>query len=310
MSAQLPAAAGRQRRSRQRLVISITDVTESLPPAGAGRPSGVARPAHRPAEPAALQGPPRAGARARRAPRTRRRALRRPRPLQARERHARPRRGRRLLREVATRLHGVLAPPTPSRASAATSSSCCRGRGRARAAALAEASRSRSRRPVDGLALTATIGIAVEDRGHSSADLLQDADAALYASRRRGGRCFEVFDRAMEGRLRDRLRIEDGLRRAIAQRRAAPACTSRSGARPVPGRRREALVRWQHPEEGLLGPGRVPADRRGGRKLISAIGDWVLERAVAGGERVPRPRPDHGQRRRAGAAASRLRHAA
>ncbi len=103
--------------------------------------------------------------------------------------------------------------------------------------------------------VTAAIGIAVEDpeRG-GAADLVQGADAAVQRVKARGGAGFEVFDSAMGGRLRDRLRIEDGLRRAVERdelRLHYQPIVDIESNRIVAV---EALVRWQHPKEGLLAP--------------------------------------------------------
>jgi diguanylate cyclase (GGDEF)-like protein/PAS domain S-box-containing protein len=133
--------------------------------------------------------------------------------------------------------------------------------------------------PVDDIFLTAAVGVAVEaDDG--DADLLQGADNALQRVKARGGAGYEIFDRAMGGRLRDRMRIEDGLRRAIERDELRlhyqPIVDLERGGVTVAV---EALVRWQHPEEGLIGPGRfLPAAEQHGR-LISAIGEWVLRQA-------------------------------
>jgi diguanylate cyclase (GGDEF)-like protein/PAS domain S-box-containing protein len=131
--------------------------------------------------------------------------------------------------------------------------------------------------PVAGVHLTAAVGIAVED--DDGADLVQGADAALQRAKARGGGAFEVFDRAMGGRLRDRIKIEEGLRRALERDELRlvyqPIVDVKTGRAVAV----EGLVRWQHPNEGLLGPARfLPVAEQHGR-LISAIGDWVLRRA-------------------------------
>jgi diguanylate cyclase (GGDEF)-like protein/PAS domain S-box-containing protein len=131
--------------------------------------------------------------------------------------------------------------------------------------------------------LTTSIGIAVEDAERCAAmELVQRADAAMQRVKSRGGATLELYDRAMAGRLRDQLRLEADLWRAIEhdelrlhyQRIQSVADPDRVVAV-------EALVRWQHPEEGLLAPGRfLPVAERHGR-LMSAIGDWVLRQACA-----------------------------
>ena len=82
------------------------------------------------------------------------------------------------------------------------------------AAALAQRLARTLAEPVGDVTLSASIGIAVEDEG--GADLVQGADAAMHRVKARGGAAYEVFDRAMGGRLRDRIKIEEGLRRALA----------------------------------------------------------------------------------------------
>jgi EAL domain-containing protein (putative c-di-GMP-specific phosphodiesterase class I) len=85
----------------------------------------------------------------------------------------------------------------------------------------------------------------------------------------------------MRGRLRDRLRIQEGLRRALAEdelRLHYQPIVDLETRKPIAV---EALVRWQHPQEGLLPPGRfLPVAERSGQ-LMSAIGDWVLRRACS-----------------------------
>ena len=147
------------------------------------------------------------------------------------------------------------------------------------AAALAQRLPPRSRRRSAASSLTAAIGIAVEDPDRGATDLVQGADAAMQRVKARGGGAFEVFDRAMGGRLRDRLQIEDGLRRALERDELRLHYQPIVDLERAATSRVEALVRWQHPEEGLLAPGRfLPVAEQDGR-LISAIGDWVLRQA-------------------------------
>ncbi len=156
------------------------------------------------------------------------------------------------------------------------------------AVALGQRIRDALEAPLEGLFLSASIGIAVEGEGRrTAAALIQGADAAMHRAKARGGGAYEIFDRDMRGRLRDRLRIEDGLRRALERDEL------RLHYQPIvrPDSRRvvavEALVRWQHTEEGLLAPGRfLPVAEQHGR-LISLIGDWVLRRACADLPRWP-----------------------
>jgi EAL domain-containing protein (putative c-di-GMP-specific phosphodiesterase class I) len=79
--------------------------------------------------------------------------------------------------------------------------------------------------------------------------------------------------------LRDRLRIEDGLRRAILKDELRLVYQPIVQLEPFRTVALEALVRWQHPEEGLLPPGRFLPIAEQDAGLISAIGRWVLRRA-------------------------------
>jgi diguanylate cyclase (GGDEF)-like protein/PAS domain S-box-containing protein len=130
--------------------------------------------------------------------------------------------------------------------------------------------------------VTASIGIAVaRPTGREPVDaelLIRDADAAMYRAKERGrGRC-EVFDEAMRARAVRRLETERELRHALdrdeLELRYQPVVALGSGE--IVGL--EALVRWNHPERGLLDPGEFVsiAEDSG---LIEPIGRWVQETA-------------------------------
>ena len=130
--------------------------------------------------------------------------------------------------------------------------------------------------------VTASIGIAVtRSTGREPIDpelLIRDADAAMYRAKERGrGRC-EVFDAAMRARAVRRLETERELRHALdrdeLELHYQPVVALGSGE--IVGL--EALVRWNHPERGLLDPGEFVsiAEDSG---LIEPIGRWVQETA-------------------------------
>jgi diguanylate cyclase (GGDEF)-like protein/PAS domain S-box-containing protein len=130
--------------------------------------------------------------------------------------------------------------------------------------------------------VTASIGIAVaHPTGREPVDaelLIRDADAAMYRAKERGrGRC-ELFDAAMRARAVRRLETERDLRHALDRSELElhyqPVIALGSGE--IVGL--EALVRWNHPERGLLDPGEfVPIAEDSG--LIEPIGSWVQETA-------------------------------
>ena len=128
--------------------------------------------------------------------------------------------------------------------------------------------------------MSASIGIAVTRRTSERAStLLQDADAAMYRAKRRGGARHELFDEAMHTQAVSRLLTERALRRALQQDELRvlfqPQFELATGRRIAV----EALLRWNHPVRGLVMPGdflRV-AEETG---IIVPIGEWVLERGV------------------------------
>jgi diguanylate cyclase (GGDEF)-like protein/PAS domain S-box-containing protein len=130
--------------------------------------------------------------------------------------------------------------------------------------------------------VTASIGIAIaRPTGREPVDpelLIRDADAAMYRAKERGrGRC-EVFDAEMRARAVRRLETERELRHALdrdeLELHYQPVIALGSGE--IVGL--EALVRWNHPERGLLDPGQfVPIAEDSG--LIESIGRWVQETA-------------------------------
>jgi diguanylate cyclase (GGDEF)-like protein len=102
---------------------------------------------------------------------------------------------------------------------------------------------------------TASIGIAMSDTGYERAeDVLRDADIAMYRAKALGGAGHEVFDRSMHSRAVDLLRKETELRRAMERNEFQiyyqPVVTLNEGR--ITGF--EALIRWNHPERGLVSP--------------------------------------------------------
>ena len=126
----------------------------------------------------------------------------------------------------------------------------------------------------------ASIGISIyPNDGRDFAELLKNADAALYDAKENGGGTWRLFAPALNARAVERLRMENELRGALARSELVlhwhPVVRGRG---EVVGA--EALVRWNHSSRGLLLPEDfVPLAEECG--LIRAVGEWTLERALS-----------------------------
>jgi diguanylate cyclase (GGDEF)-like protein/PAS domain S-box-containing protein len=129
------------------------------------------------------------------------------------------------------------------------------------------------------VSITASIGIAVADGGEHPLDLLRNADIAMYRAKRGGPGRFALFENAMHTAVADRLRLETELQHAIERQELLlhyQPILALDDQRVVGV---EALVRWEHPERGLVGPGGfVPVAEQTG--LIIPIGRVVLRQAL------------------------------
>ncbi|MDP9387166.1 MAG: EAL domain-containing protein [Actinomycetota bacterium] len=128
------------------------------------------------------------------------------------------------------------------------------------------------------VSLTASIGIALPRGDETPQSLLEQADAAMYQAKERGKARYQLFDTAMHQRALRRLQTEEALRRALHQgelKLVYQPLVKLVGEEIVGV---EALLRWDHPEQGLLGPADFlsVAEDSG---LIVPIGAWVIEEA-------------------------------
>ena len=125
---------------------------------------------------------------------------------------------------------------------------------------------------------SASIGIALSSGEGTPEAQLRDAAAAMVRAKERGRARYELFDEAMRARVVNRLHRENELRRAIHEdelRLYYQPIVSVADRRIVGA---EALVRWDHPERGVLAPAEfIELAEEGG--LILPLGRWVLEEA-------------------------------
>ncbi len=134
---------------------------------------------------------------------------------------------------------------------------------------------------IDGITLfsSPSIGISIyPDDGCIGEDLIKNADVAMYHAKENGRNNYQFFNDAMNVDANRRLKIESDLRKAIEERQfelyyQPLICTKTNTVRAV-----EALVRWNHPEQGVIAPDQfIPVAEES--NLILPLGLWILEEA-------------------------------
>jgi len=142
-------------------------------------------------------------------------------------------------------------------------------------------------------AVTVSIGIAmVADPNIPPETVIREADAAMYRAKELGRSRYELFDEATRARAMARLELESALRHAIERselRVHYQPKVSLNGEAGVVGF--EALVRWEHPERGLIPPSEfIPLAEETG--MMMPIGEYVLAEALRQIVRWRRAKPD------------------
>ena len=135
--------------------------------------------------------------------------------------------------------------------------------------------------------ISASVGLAMPpDGGDDLNDLLRSADIALYFVKAEGGSAYQLFDPTMENTVRTRRALEVDLREALERRELEVYYQPLVQLEPRRVSGFEALLRWHHPELGMVMPGRfIPVAEETG--MIAPIGEWVLRQACMEAARWP-----------------------
>lgn len=131
------------------------------------------------------------------------------------------------------------------------------------------------------LFVTASIGVSVYPTdGQAAENLVKNADTAMYRAKEQGRDTYQLYAPAMNAKAAEKLALENLLRKAVSQNELVLYYQPQIDARTGAIHSAEALIRWKHPEFGILSPAHFiqVAEISG---LIIPIGEWVLRTATA-----------------------------
>jgi len=132
-----------------------------------------------------------------------------------------------------------------------------------------------------GLQLSCSIGIALSsEHGHTPEDLLKHADTALYGVKASGRNNIAFFEPQMQVVVSQRLQLETDLREALLNEEFELHYQAQLDARAQRVIGAEALLRWQHPQQGLIGPGTFMHVLEESGMILEA-GHWVVRQACS-----------------------------
>ncbi len=130
-----------------------------------------------------------------------------------------------------------------------------------------------------GIFLAGSVGVSAYPRDSENAkELVRKADIALYRAKERSGGTFEFYNLDLDRRVRAKQSLEGALRKALARGEMEMHYQPRLDLRTLKYVAAEALMRWHHPQRGLLLPGEfIPVAEQSG--LILQLDEWALREA-------------------------------
>jgi diguanylate cyclase (GGDEF)-like protein len=128
------------------------------------------------------------------------------------------------------------------------------------------------------VALSGSVGIAAYPDHGDGDKLVMHADAAMYTAKRAGGGSYALYETHMDEGAQEQLNLLNDLRHAVEQGQLQLHYQPKIDGEHGQIRGVEALLRWNHPERGMLTPGLfIPLAERFG--LINSLGNWVIDEA-------------------------------